>query len=206
MTEEEAAALVCSDVSRETARRLQRYVDRLKGEAGVQNLISAATIDQIWQRHILDSSQLLTHASGEDGLWLDIGSGAGLPGIVIAILRSDPIVLLEPRAKRAAFLRQLVEDLGLGGDAQVIDKTAVSAPPLKAAIISARAVASLDALFSMASRFAAPETLWVLPKGRSAADELAAAQRSWQGEFRLAPSQTDSSASIVLARGVRPKR
>ena len=205
MTEQDAERLVCEHVPRETSDLLQSYVLRLREEAQRQNLISAATLDRIWQRHILDSAQLLA-LGGSSGPWLDIGTGAGLPGLVIAILRDAPIVLLEPRAKRAAFLQSLVDNMRLSARATVVAKTAASAPAMRAAVISARAVAPLDALFAMGLRFATDDTVWVLPKGRRAADELAAAKASWQGDFRLVPSQTDSSAAIVVARGVRPKR
>ncbi|NIJ07401.1 16S rRNA (guanine527-N7)-methyltransferase [Sphingomonas vulcanisoli] len=205
MTEDEAEAIVCDHVPRETAARLRRYVDLMRGEAVHQNLVSTSTLDLVWQRHILDSAQVLPLAREAQDLWVDIGSGAGLPGIVVAILREAPAMLIEPRAKRAAFLQHVVDELGIADRTSIVAKTAASAPLRPAGVISARAVASLDALFAMGLRFATPETLWVLPKGRSAADELAAARPSWHGDFRLVPSQTDSSASIVVARGVRPK-
>lgn len=168
-----------------------------------QNLISRAGTGSVWGRHIVDSLQLLPLAQG--GLWLDIGSGAGLPGMVIAIARPAPMTLLEPRAKRADFLRGVVERLGLG-HVTVVQSRAETADSVSANVISARAVASLPTLFAAGARHAAPDCVWLLPKGRGAAEELAAARRTWQGEFRLIPSLTDPEAHIVMARDVRPIR
>ncbi|WP_174274773.1 16S rRNA (guanine(527)-N(7))-methyltransferase RsmG [Sphingomonas bacterium] len=206
MSEEEAERLVCQDVPRETCERLKAFINLLRDEAEKQNLIARSTLDQIWQRHILDSSQLLGPTKDAAGPWVDIGSGAGLPGLVIAILRDQPCLLIEPRAKRAAFLSEAIERLGLASRVTVIAQTAASAPAVTAAVISARAVAPLPRLFAIGARFADAETIWVLPKGRSAAEELASARASWQGEFRLVPSLTDSCAAIVVARGVRPRK
>jgi 16S rRNA (guanine527-N7)-methyltransferase len=89
------------DVSRETLDRLERYADLLRSESAKQNLVSASTLDRLWDRHILDSAQLVKFAPRPDLSWVDIGSGAGLPGIVIAALVTGPVTLVEPRRLRA---------------------------------------------------------------------------------------------------------
>ncbi|NIJ34574.1 16S rRNA (guanine(527)-N(7))-methyltransferase RsmG [Sphingomonas oligoaromativorans] len=193
-----------TSVPRETAELLHRLKDAVIAESERQNLVSAATIPQFDERHLLDSLQLLPHL--QDGVLVDIGSGGGFPGMVLACCREDPIHLVEPRAKRATFLDATAQALGIGQRVTVhaskIERVAL--PPVRT--ITARAVASLDALFGMAAHLADESTRWVLPKGRSAASELEAARQTWQGTFRLVPSITDSEAAIVIAEGVRRRR
>ena len=193
-----------TSVPRETAELLHRLKDAVIAESERQNLVSAATIPQFDERHLLDSLQLLPHL--QDGVLVDIGSGGGFPGLVLACCREDPIHLVEPRAKRATFLDATAQALGIGQRVTVhaskIERVAL--PPVRT--ITARAVASLDALFGMAAHLTDESTRWVLPKGRSAASELEAARQTWQGAFRLVPSITDSEAAIVIAEGVRRRR
>jgi 16S rRNA (guanine527-N7)-methyltransferase len=206
MTEEEARGQVAAAVSRETMDRLERLATLVESENGRQNLVSPSTLPIIWSRHILDSAQLVWLAEATSGAWLDIGSGGGFPGIVVGLMRDDPTILVEPRSKRAAFLRETVDALGLANRVEVsasrVETAQISAP---VSIISARAVAALPALFGMAVRFASKDTIWLLPKGRSAADEVAEAKREWQGEMRLVPSLSDPDSAIVVARGMRRK-
>ena len=113
MTEDEGRAWLIDrlDVSRETLARLEAYTALVREGQQTQNLVSASTLPIFWSRHIVDSAQLVL-LSG-DGTWLDIGSGAGIPGVVTAILTGAPTILVEPRARRAAFLQETVETLGL---------------------------------------------------------------------------------------------
>lgn len=193
-----------SDVSRETAELLILLKETVIAESQRQNLISAATIPQFDERHLTDSLQLLPHCA--PGVLVDIGSGGGFPGLVLACARSETTHLVEPRAKRAEFLSRAAESLRISDRVRVhaskIER--VELPPV--ATITARAVASLDALFGMASHLADETTKWVLPKGRSVASELEEARRTWQGSFRLVPSITDPEAAIVIAEGVRRRR
>jgi 16S rRNA (guanine527-N7)-methyltransferase len=189
------------DVSRETRDRLDLLKILILTEAERQNLIAASSIPHFDQRHIADSLQLLPHI--RPGPMLDIGSGAGFPGLVLACCRSDPVHLVEPRAKRATFLSDAVEALGIGGHTHVHKSTVERVEVGAMATITARAVAALPALFEMAAHLSNPSTYWVLPKGRSASTELAEAKRSWQGSFELLPSATDPEAAIVLAKAVK---
>jgi 16S rRNA (guanine527-N7)-methyltransferase len=192
------------DVPRETRDRLDRLRDLVVFENEVQNLISPNTIDRIEERHIKDSLQLLRYVP--PGVLVDIGSGAGFPGLVLACCRSDPVHLVEPRAKRAAFLERAVADLALGGSTTVwqcrIERVVI--PDVM--VITARAVASLTDLFDAANHLPSPRTRWVLPKGRAAQSELDTARLSWQGDFELVPSETDPYARIVLASNVHRRR
>ena len=187
-------------VSRETMERLELYVESLRSEAKVQNLISASTLDRIWERHIADSAQLVALAP-ESASWIDIGSGAGLPGLVVAILTDCPVTLVEPRALRADFLRRSAATLGL-------DRVTVVAAKAQSAsgsydIITARAVASAPALLAMTTHLTHRRTRYLLMKGRSAKKELDDVRAAWQGDFRLVASRTDAEASIIVAERVR---
>ena len=192
------------DVSRETQALLDRYVALLLDENERQNLIGRSTVDEIWDRHIADSAQLVRFAPRPDSSWLDIGSGAGLPGLVIAILTHGPVTLAEPRRLRADFLRRTTDALGLSGQVTV---AAAKAERLtgKFDVITARAVASLDQLLRLSQHLSTDKTLWLFPKGKSAQTELDAARGAWQGGFRLEPSATSGEAAILVASDVRRK-
>lgn len=191
------------DVSRETLARLDDFIDLLRQENERQNLVSRSTLDQVWNRHIADSAQLLLHAPPRAEHWLDLGTGAGFPGLIVGLLHTGPVTLVEQRAKRAAFLREAAAALGLPTRTRIVQSRieTVEASPFD--VISARAFAPLDRLFALGERFATTKTRWVLPKGKNANSELEAAESSWQGEFRLEPSRTDADSSIVVAEGVR---
>jgi 16S rRNA (guanine527-N7)-methyltransferase len=195
---------VLASVSRETRMLLDGYVALLLAENERQNLIGKSTVDEIWERHIADSAQLVRFAPRPDSPWLDIGSGAGLPGIVIAILTDGPVTLVEPRKLRADFLSRAVAALGLSGRVSV---HAAKAERITGRfdVITARAVASLDALLRISQHLSTDKTLWLFPKGKSARNELDEARRSWQGDFRLEPSVTSQEAAILVATGVRRK-
>ncbi len=203
MTEDEARAWITTrtDVSRET--RLAQFVELLRDEAARQNLIAPSTLDQIWTRHIVDSAQLIEHAGDSGGTWLDIGSGAGLPGIVLAILRDDPVELVEPRKLRTAFLQHCVDTLGLTN--VTIHTAKVERTKGRAAVVTARAVGTLDTVFRIAHHRADRSTAWVLPKGRNAQSEVEDAQLWWQGSFHVEPSVTAPDSLIVIAKEVRPR-
>ena len=206
MTEQEAKLWLTNqlNVSRETLRLLERFATLVIGGGAAQNLISRSTEERIWARHIADSAQLLPMAN-LPGDWLDIGSGAGFPGIVIALMQPDrPITLVEPRRLRADFLRSTVTELALSNVTVVEAKGERYSSPA-ASIISARAVAPLSTLLRQAHHLAEPKTIWLLPKGRTAASELAEARKSWQGDFTLHRSVTDQDASIVVATQVAPR-
>jgi 16S rRNA (guanine527-N7)-methyltransferase len=190
-------------VSRETFGKLERYVAMLRDESARQNLISAATLEHVWERHILDSAQLVRYESRPGASWIDIGSGAGLPGIVIACLVEGPIALVEPRRLRADFLHSVVESLSL--NATVACGKAERAEG-KFDMITARAVASLPLLLKISAHLSTGKTVWALPKGRSAQRELVEARQSWQGEFRVEPSVTDEESYIIVGTKVRARK
>lgn len=192
-----------ADVSRETLGKLAAFRALLITESRHQNLVSASTLDSAWERHILDSAQLFQLAPNGAG-WLDIGSGAGLPGIVIASMTDAPVHLIEPRRLRAEFLRKVAGKLGLGN--VTVDCAKAERVSGKYDVITARAVASLTRLVRLGAHLSHPGTIWVLPKGKNAKSELAEAQLSWQCEVREVPSLTDPEATILVLRNVEAKR
>jgi 16S rRNA (guanine527-N7)-methyltransferase len=181
---------------------LAAYTDLVRDAAGRQNLVSAASLDAFRTRHIDDSAQLLDLAP-PGGRWLDIGSGAGLPGIVLAILGAE-VRLVESRRLRAEFLAHVVATLALGDRATLHAGRVETMVTERFDRITARAYAPLPKLLGSALRFADRSTVWVLPKGRTAASELDAVRGTWQGDFRTVPSRTDADAAIVVATDVRP--
>jgi 16S rRNA (guanine527-N7)-methyltransferase len=191
------------DVSRETLQKLKTFETLLREESYRQNLVSASTLDQFWDRHILDSAQLVRFEPHAGASWLDIGSGAGLPGIVIACLVEGPVTLVEPRRLRAEFLHRVNESLDLG--AHVVCSK-VERLEGKYDVITARAVARLSKLLEISAHLSTRKTVWALPKGHNAEAELAEAQRTWQGVFHVERSVTDEDSFIVVGTGVRAKR
>lgn len=191
-------------VSRETLAKLECLVHLIVDENTRQNLVSADTLGAIWHRHVADSAQLVPFAEDSPGPWLDLGSGAGFPGLVAGVIWRRPVILVESRTKRADFLRRAVETLGLP-NVEVIKGRLEIIDGFKAPIISARAFAPLSRLLALAHRFSTTESQWLLPKGRSAIEELASVRATWHGDFRIEPSRTDPSCGIIVARNVRPK-
>jgi len=199
---ERLAQVAQRPVSRETFEKLETYSALLREEAQHQNLVSAGTLHQLWDRHILDSAQLVRFEPRSGASWADIGSGAGLPGIVIACLVDGPVTLVEPRRLRADFLHKVCESLRI--KAAVFPGKAERAEG-KYDVITGRAVAGLGQFLKISAHLSTTNSLWVLPKGRSAVAELAEAQQAWQGAFHVEQSVTDADSHIVVATGVRAK-
>lgn len=206
MTEEEARAWLAPHVPRGTFDRLEQLIGLILDEMTRQNLISASTADHIWARHIVDSAQLVPLAPDDAECWIDLGAGAGFPGIVVALMMPDlRMTLVESRRKRIDFLQHLADSLGIADRVTVAGKRLEMLDASPQDVISARAFAPLDRLLPLAHRFSHGDTHWLLPKGRSAASELEAVTGSWQGDFRIVPSLTDPEAAIIVASQVQPR-
>lgn len=201
MTEDEARQWIVDrfGVSRETL--VHAFVSLVLGEATKQNLVAASTIPAIWHRHVVDSAQLIPLADNVLGNWIDIGSGAGFPGMVIALLTDRHVTMIEPRRRRADFLANAANALGLSNCVTVVPQHAHHYIG-KAAVISARAVASLTVLLGEAAHLSTRKTLWLLPKGAGALEEVAAARDTWHGSFHVEHSVTEPSSLIITAKGV----
>jgi len=189
-------------VSRETLDRLEAYVALLQDENQRQNLISRAAAGDVWTRHILDSAQLVRFEPRAGASWADIGSGAGLPGVVVACLVDGPVTLIEPRRLRAEFLRTVAEQLALN---VTIAAMKVERLEGQVEVITGRAVASLDRFLAISHHLSTRKTVWALPKGRSAHSELVEAQRAWQGVFHVEQSVTDADSYIIVGTGVEAR-
>ena len=189
-------------VSRETFERLEAYVELLKAANERQNLVSASTLADVWERHIVDSAQLVRFEPRAGSSWADVGSGAGLPGVVIACLVDGPVTLIEPRRLRADFLRIVIEQLGLNA---TVAWAKVEKIGSQFDVITGRAVASLDRFLRISRHLSTRNTVWALPRGRKAHSELAEAQRAWQGMFHVEQSVTDADSYIVIGTGVEAK-
>jgi 16S rRNA (guanine527-N7)-methyltransferase len=180
--------------------RLECLVVMLAEENARQNLVSAASLNEVWLRHIADSAQLLRHVPHETlSPWLDLGSGAGFPGLVIAALRPDcEVVMVESRGLRCEWLEKARLALGL-------DRAEVLASPLEKvqarqfSVISARAFAPLERLLKLSARFSTDKTHWLLPKGRSAQQELQTL-RGWEHAFHVEQSLTDAQAGVIVGQ------
>jgi len=190
----------------EAGDRLRRFVSLLLEEADRQNLISAASRDAIWARHIVDSAQLLRLAGVAYGHWVDLGTGAGLPGMVVACLRPEPILMIEARPLRVNFLRHCIQALALTHAEVICDKVERVQLAEPAAIISARAYAPMDRLLASSAHLADSSTTWLLPKGRNAQMELAIARRDWQAAFHVEQSVTDIGSAIVTLTQLQKKK
>ncbi|GGL55215.1 16S rRNA (guanine(527)-N(7))-methyltransferase RsmG [Wenxinia marina] len=190
------------DVSRETRERLLAYVELLRKWTKRINLIAPSTAGDVWQRHILDSAQLATlHQGGRT--WGDLGSGGGLPGLVVAILQPGcRVTLVESDARKCAFLQTARRELGLS--VEILSCRIEDLAPLGADVVSARALAPLTDLIGFAALHLAPDGIALFPKGRQAAAEIAAARASWDFALTEFPSMTDPEARILKIE--RPRR
>ena len=202
MTEEEAREWVLGRFGADRFALMERMAGIVIAETARQNLISPSTISAIWNRHIVDSAQLLAWGDHRAGTrWMDIGSGAGFPGVVIAALGEGEMILVEVRKRRAVFLTELVEHLGLTHRVSIICGR-VEGITATVDTISARAVAPLADIFASAIQCASGSAKWILPKGRSAREEVESVRQAWHGVFHVEHSITDPESLIVLASGV----
>jgi 16S rRNA (guanine527-N7)-methyltransferase len=203
-----ARALELTPVSRETAERLDRFVDLLLNWQRRINLIAPSTEPTIWTRHIADSLQLLNLAP-QARVWADLGSGAGFPGMPIACclfgVEGAAVHLVESNAKKAAFLREAVRVTGAGAivHAVRIENFTKSRPP-RVDVVTARALAPLAELLAYAYPLLKSGALGLFPKGQDVGAELTDASKYWNIQTSLAVSVTDPVARIVIVRGIAP--
>ncbi|PNU01740.1 16S rRNA (guanine(527)-N(7))-methyltransferase RsmG [Novosphingobium guangzhouense] len=178
--------------------RLELLVAMLAEENQRQNLVSAASLDQVWLRHIVDSAQLLSYVPRETSTpWMDLGTGAGFPGLVIAALRPEcEVIMVESRARRIEWLDRARIAMGLDC-ASVVGQRLELVETRQAAVISARAFAPLEKLLTLSARFSTSDTVFLLPKGRSAGQELEDL-RKWRHVFHVEQSLTDPQAGIIV--------
>ncbi len=198
-----AAFAAAYDVPRETMAAFDAYAALLADWQTRMNLVGPSTLPAIWHRHFADSAQLLVLA-GPARTWLDIGAGAGFPGLVTALL--DPlahVTLVESVTKKCRFLGEVISTLGLGDRVTIENRRIEALPHRKFDVITARALASLDQLFDWALPHGGSGTQWLLPKGARVDAELAIAIDRFAFDYTLVPSRTDNAARIMVASGVK---
>lgn len=197
MNEDQARDWAVQRFGEDTAARIDWFLDRVVVENDQQNLISPSTIGTIWSRHAVDSAQLIPLADRADGQWIDIGTGGGFPGMIVAITWPGRVALVEPRKKRAEFLQECVDGLGMG-DRVTVHASKIETVPLRADIISARAVATVENLLRAAAHCGKQETRWLLPRGRLDEREIKTLKRQWRFVFHVEHSITSAESSIVI--------
>ncbi len=198
MTAEEFIAL--TDVSRETLERLGVYLDLLVRWQRAINLVGPATLADPWRRHILDSAQLIPHIPDKGAATYDLGSGAGLPGLVLAIMGCTDIHLVESDQRKAQFLSEVIRTLDLS---VIVHKQRIQSLSAGCAdILTARALAPLPRLLDLSAALMRPGTVCVFLKGRNASDELTAARKCWRMTAQTFPSMSDPSGSVLKLRDI----
>ncbi len=197
MTEEQARDWVVQRYGEEAAERIDYFLNLVIVENDQQNLIAPSTIATIWARHALDSVQLIPLADRVDGQWVDIGTGGGFPGMVVALAWPGRMALVEPRKRRADFLRECAERLGVA-DRVTVHASKIEAVDVKADVISARAVATVENLLRAAAQCGKQETRWLLPRGRLDEREIKTLKRQWRFVFHVEHSITSAESSIVI--------
>jgi 16S rRNA (guanine527-N7)-methyltransferase len=202
VTEDEARAWVAETFGGQSADRLESFGAMVAEENTRQNLISPSTLATIWQRHLLDSAQLMRFCPPTARTWIDVGTGAGFPGVVIGLLFPGEVLLAEPRARRAEFLLTACERLGIASRVRVRQAKAEALPRGAFDVLSARAVASVPALLDMTRHLRAGGSRLILPRGKSGEDELAIVRLQWHGMFHVEQSLSDAESTIIIADGV----
>ena len=190
------------DVSRETREKLEIYVDMLTKWQARINLISSKTLPEIWHRHILDSAQLVRHLPRKPSVILDMGSGAGLPGVILAIATDHQIHLVESDSRKVAFMRTALRETGT--DAVLHEMRIEQLPVIQPDIITARALAPLDQLMMLSSAQHHENLEYLLLKGRDAKQELTTLASCSKLEVECLPSLTDREASIIHIKSFNP--
>lgn len=197
-----------TNVSRETFLKLEAYAGLLKKWQKAKNLVSGSTIDDMWQRHFLDSAQLFRHLQGVFGEkrlnLVDIGSGAGFPGLVLSVMGCAHANMVEANGRKCIFMRQVVRDTG--ADAEIFNERIESVEPFPVDIITSRACARVLQLINWSKPFLEASEgkaeIWLL-KGSGAEEELTEAQACWSMAIDRYPSLSDKTGVILRLSGIK---
>ena len=206
MTEEEARARLEGSVSRETFAKLELYAAALVKWQKAINLVSPSTIPELWTRHFLDSAQVYDLCPSQEGHWVDIGSGAGFPGLVCAAIASEKapcfrFTFIESDLRKGSFLRTVAMELGL--KIGVLTRRIEESPPQNADVLSARALAPLGKLLGYAERHLAPDGTALFLKGATHSLEVKEALETWRMTMESVPSQTAAEAVVLKIGDLR---
>ena len=194
------------NVSRETFLRLKEYEKLLFKWNAKINLVSRSTLDNFWNRHVLDSAQFLSSVGEKAGKWVDLGSGGGLPGLVVAILSDEiepvnKLFLVEADVRKAVFLKTVCRELGL--KVEVYNNRIEELPPMSANIVSARALAPLKTLCLYAKNHLKKDGVAVFAKGENWKAELVEAQKKWIFSYEAVKSTLHEGSVVLVLRGIK---
>ena len=193
------------DVSRETLDALKYFEDLVVLWNPAINLISNSSVSDLWSRHIVDSAQLFLFTLPDEGLWLDVGSGGGFPGIVVSIVAKElapslRVVLVESDNRKCVFLRTVIRELGLS--VKVINDRIENVKLDDVVYLSARALRNLNSLLFIVENNVSRETVCVFPKGRSYKKELVESQKNWKFDLNLIDSNTSEDSKVIVLKGL----
>jgi 16S rRNA (guanine527-N7)-methyltransferase len=194
-------------VSRETMERLRAYADLLKRWQKAVNLIAPSTLPDLWRRHMMDSAQLARWLILEPSRLVDLGSGAGFPGLVLAILGGCTVELVESDSKKCTFLREVIRITEARAHVREMRIDTFSGPGFD--VVTSRALAPLPRLLGYASRLLTPDGICLFLKGRRTEEELTEAGKEWNMTVERFPSQTEPRGWVIRVgdiRRVRPDR
>ena len=194
------------NVSRETFLRLKEYEKLLFKWNAKINLVSKSTLDNFWHRHVLDSAQFLSSVGEKAGIWVDLGSGGGLPGLVVAILSDEiepvnKLFLVEADVRKAVFLKTVCRELGL--KVEVYNNRIEELPPMSANIVSARALSPLKTLCLYAKNHLEKDGVAVFAKGENWKSELVEAQKKWIFSYEAVKSTLHEGSVVLVLRGIK---
>ena len=194
------------NVSRETFLRLKEYEKLLFKWNAKINLVSKSTLNNFWNRHVLDSAQFLSSVGEKAGKWVDLGSGGGLPGLVVAILSDEiepvnKLFLVEADARKAVFLKTVCRELGL--KVEVYNNRIEELSPISANIVSARALAPLKTLCLYAKNHLEKDGVAVFAKGENWKAELVEAQKKWIFSYEAVKSTLHEGSVVLVLRGIK---
>lgn len=201
-----SASIAGLTVSRETIAALEQFAALVQRWNLAINLVGKTTVADFWARHVVDSAQLFRHCPPNAKCWLDIGSGGGLPGLVIAILAKERysqlrVTFVESDIRKATFLREACRTLGLAADVQ--NQRIESLPCTQADVLSARALAPLATLLAYAEQHMDAQGVALFPKGSQHESELAEARKAWSFDVDIVPSLSEEKAAVLIIRNVR---
>jgi len=181
--------------------RLEAYAGLLEDWSRRINLVAASTLADPWRRHFLDAAQLFPHIPPGGRSLIDLGSGAGFPGLVLAVMGVPAVELVESDARKCAFLREAARVAGAA--VQVSNARIDSLPTHPVDVVTARGCAPLDRLLPWAERFVGPQTVCLFPKGEQAGQELAAAEKAWEFDVTRHDSRTDPRGVVLCLTRVK---
>lgn len=189
------------NVSRETFERLKTYEALLREWQQKFNLVSNNSLEDCWNRHFLDSAQLAKYIPADAKVLYDFGSGAGFPGMVLAIMLGEKtpylkVKLVESIAKKTLYLNEVKAQTNTA--VEIINQRIENIAAEKADVITSRALASLDALLGYVYKFSTKKTKCIFPKGKSYAEEIAEARKNWKFDCEVLPSEQSDEGKILI--------